>query len=181
MGHNSFTLAANGLLRALKTQASICHGFDPAKPPSPYPKLVQFEGVWDTGATGSVISQKVVDDCGLKPIGMARVHTAGGECNCEVYLINILLPNQVGFPNVRVTKADMGGTDVLIGMDIISTGDFALTHKDGKTCFSFRQPSLVRIDFVEAEKLAAASKVDSYAPCPCGSGRKFKYCCKALY
>jgi hypothetical protein len=45
----------------------------------------------------------------------------------------------------------MGKTDVLIGMDIISRGDFALTHKEGKTVFSFRYPSLATIDFFASE------------------------------
>lgn len=39
--------------------------------------------------------------------------------------------------------------DLFIGMDIISLGDFALSHKEGKTLFSFRIPSLAPIDFEE--------------------------------
>lgn len=176
--HNSFTLTSQGLLRSLVTDISICPGFDPARPPTPIPPFVNFKAVWDTGATNTVISQKVVDACGLKQIGATKVFTAGGECICEIYLINIGLPNGVAFPNVRVTKADMGTTEVLIGMDIISSGDFALTHKDGKTCFSFRLPSLAKIDFVEAANRFSAGKIDPYALCPCGSGKKHKFCCK---
>jgi hypothetical protein len=47
-----------------------------------------------------------------------------------------------------VTKGDLGSTDVLIGMDVICKGDFALTHKGGKTVFSFRYPSIATIDFL---------------------------------
>ncbi len=111
---------------------------------------------------------------------MVTVHTAGGERQCETYLVNIKLPNSVGFANVLVTKADMGETEVLIGMDIISAGDFALTHKEGKTCFSFRVPSLLHIDFVETANLVAAGKMNPYDPCLCGSGKKFKFCCKDI-
>ena len=134
---HAFTLSAKGLLRAIVTQSQISSAFDPSFQPHPTPTLVTFDAIWDTGATGSVISQRVVDLCGLVPIGLTDAMTAGGIFRCEVYLINIFLPNRVGFPNVTVTKASMGKTEVLIGMDLINKGDFALTHDGGKTRFSF--------------------------------------------
>jgi len=164
----------------LTTKVGICRGYDPKNVPAPIPPFKTFNAIWDTGATGSVISQKIVDDCGLKPIGMTQVHTAGGECTCEVYLVNVELPNQIRIANVLVTKANMGTTEILIGMDIISLGDFALTHKNGKTCFSFRIPSLIHIDFVETANRISASKIDAYEPGLCGSGKKFKFCCKTI-
>jgi predicted aspartyl protease len=144
---HAFTLTAPGLLRAIVTEARISFAFDPVHPPNPTPPLHSFQAVWDTGATGSVISQRVVDVCRLKPVGMSQVSTAAGIYLCEVYIINIFLPNQVGFPNVTVTKANIKTTDVLIGMDLINKGDFALTHQHGNTVFSFRYPSLITVDF----------------------------------
>ena len=44
------------------------------------------------------------------------------------------------------------GADILIGMDIIGVGDFAVTNRDGKTKFSFRLPSRADIDFVVEDK-----------------------------
>ena len=41
-----------------------------------------------------------------------------------------------------------GEAEVLIGMDIINRGDFAVTNRDGRTKFSFRIPSQADIDFV---------------------------------
>jgi predicted aspartyl protease len=134
-------------LRAIITEARISIAFDPTSPPTPTPSLVTFQAVWDTGATGSVISQRVVDQCRLEPIGLTDVITTAGMHRCQVYLVNIFLPNSVDFPNVPVTKAIAGNTDVLIGMDLINKGDFALTHKDGNTVFSFRYPSMALIDF----------------------------------
>ena len=49
----------------------------------------------------------------------------------------------------------MGEADVLVGMDIINTGDFAVTNLGGITKFSFRFPSLEHIDFVEQEESRA--------------------------
>jgi hypothetical protein len=40
------------------------------------------------------------------------------------------------------------GCDMLIGMDVINLGDFAVTNYNGRTMFSFRMPSADRIDFV---------------------------------
>jgi hypothetical protein len=74
-----------------------------------------------------------------------------------------------------------GGIDVLIGMDIIGSGDFSVTHHNGKTTFSFCCPSLREIDFVaeiqKSGKLPVHSdKVGRNDPCPCGSGKKYKKC-----
>ena len=96
--------------------------------------------------------------------------------------MNIALPNKVAFSNVRVTKGTLAGSDVLIGMDIISQGDFAVTNTEDQTVFSFRIPSIQRIDFVKAAKARnptkrSTAKVGRNDPCPCGSGRKFKNCC----
>ena len=51
----------------------------------------------------------------------------------------------------------MQGPDVLLGMDIITIGDFSITNQAGNTVFSFRVPSQHTIDYV-AETLAAKKK-----------------------
>jgi len=148
MSAKSFTIDAPGILRVLATRVQVGRAFDPdiSKPPfGPTP----YKGIWDTGATGSVVMQKVVDELGLKPFGMTKVVGVTGEHVTETYYVSIGLPNGVGFSSVKVTKGNILSADVLIGMDIISHGDFALTHLAGRTCFSFRIPSVERIDFKE--------------------------------
>jgi hypothetical protein len=155
---HSFTVTAQGgLLRVLKTRCGVWQGFDPANGGVP-PVPVEFEAIWDTGATASVITQRVVDACGLQPIGMVEVHGVHGTRPAEVYLVNIGLPNRVAFQDIRVTKGDLGAgdCDLLIGMDIISCGDFSVTNKDGVTIFSFRVPSLASTDFVLEHKRKVA-------------------------
>ena len=83
---------------------------------------------------------------------MTEVHTAGGVRTCNVYIVDLMLPNDVFIPNVQVTEADMTTNDVLIGMDIITLGDFALTNFGGKTRFTFSIPSTRVIDFVQEGK-----------------------------
>lgn len=134
-----------------KISAAWVPGSGIAKPP-----LNEFEAIWDTGATNSVITQAVANDCGLTPTGIAKVHGVHGEGQAETYLVNIALPNGVEFIGIRVTKGDLGGAGILLGMDIIGMGDFSVTNCDGYTKFSYRTPSIEHIDYVlQAEKLEA--------------------------
>ncbi|MEA2940598.1 MAG: hypothetical protein QOD09_1127 [Bradyrhizobium sp.] len=182
---HAFTGSAGGRLRELAFECDLAPAFDPsATPEDKHPVHQKFRAIFDTGATNCVITQKVVDALGLKPISMAISETANGRCTCEVYLVNFRLPNTVRFAQWRVTKQDLPSkTDVLIGMDIIGCGDFAVTQKDGKTAFSFRVPSVARIDFVAENAARAKGKPVFATPslgrndrCYCGSGKKFKNC-----
>jgi len=169
----------------LRTSVAISEALDPKSPPNPPPEMREFSAIWDTGATNSAISQKVVDACDLKPIGMVEVHYGDGTALSEVYLVNIGLPNNVAFQQVHVTKMAVITADVLVGMDIIASGDFAVTNKNGQTVLSFRYPSIECIDFVAQSRLQTAMMSESPAqvpqvgrndPCPCGSGKKYKKC-----
>lgn len=146
----SFTvIAQGGLLEVLQTACHICQGFDPAGGGA-HPQFFEYQAIWDTGATASVITQAVVDACGLKPIGVVQTHGVHGTELSEVYLVNIRLPQGVAFMHVQVSKGKLvGGANVLIGMDIITQGDFAVTNKAGTTVFSFRLPAQTHIDFVK--------------------------------
>jgi hypothetical protein len=171
----SFTREYNRIVRELRTEAQVGPAFDPSQ--NSNPPLKEFEAVWDTGATGSVISQRVVDECGLQPIGMVEVHTVLRTDMSYVYLISILLPNKVGFPQLRVTQGKIRDADVLIGMDLIGRGDLAITN-DGRTVLSFRCPSIECIDFTGkmSQYPMGVPEVGRNDPCPCGSGKKYKYC-----
>jgi hypothetical protein len=169
-----FTEMAPHRLAVLMTKARVY----PGAAPGPTPPTNVFEGnaIWDTGATGTVITQKVIVACGLKATGIVKTNTANGEYQASSYLVNVVLPNSVGFANLKVTEGNLGvgGPDILIGMDIIGGGDFAVTNYGGKTTFSFRLPSMETIDFRHSSKM----HVSRNDPCPCHSGKKFKECCK---
>jgi len=142
----------------------------------------EYKAIWDTGATGSVITEKVAKELDLKPTGMVMVSTASDERLANTYMVNIWLPNKVVFGELRVTEGKLSGeTEVLIGMDIISSGDFAVTNYNGKTVFTFRSPSAECIDFVkkirQQSMLKGLNKIGRNDPCPCGSGKKYKHCC----
>jgi predicted aspartyl protease len=142
----------------------------------------KFVAIWDTGATNCVITQKVIDQCNLPPITRVKVNTVSGEEETTVHLASLFLPNKLMLPVVRFTKGKLAGGDVLIGMDVIGSGDFAVTNTNGKTTLSFRQPSLEEIDFTrsapeqEAPTRRVTSKIGRNDLCPCGSGKKYKRC-----
>src|SRR4030042_4196075 len=147
----AFTSRYNRLSSVLINKVHIYKAFTPTSSQGSKPSgAKEYNALWDTGATGSVITRKVVDECGLKPISRATIHHANGTSETLVYLISIFLPNNVCFNSLRVTEGKLAGdTEVLIGMDIIGKGDFAVTNYEGKTAFSFRLPSTSTIDFVK--------------------------------
>lgn len=179
--HKAFTARANGIANCLITECGVCHAFDPLRSPSvKHPDVSKFQGLWDTGASGTVITKKVVDALGLKPIGKAKINHANGSSIVNKYVINLFLPNQVAFKFIQVTEGILSGFDVLIGMDIMNRGDFAISNYNGKTTFTFRVPSLEEVDYVPAPKrtpiTSSSKKVGRNQPCPCGSGKKYKHC-----
>lgn len=175
----SFTAKAEGIANVLLSACGVCPAFDPLSG-KPHPPIKKYTGLWDTGASGTVITKKVVDDLKLLPVGKTKVNHADGESIVNVYYVNIFLPNQVGFKFVKVTEGKLGNIDILIGMDIITKGDFAVTNFGGKTTFTFRVPSLEEIDFVspsvEVKPVEAKASLGRNQPCHCGSGKKYKNC-----
>ncbi|OIQ04327.1 MAG: hypothetical protein AUK58_01000 [Candidatus Moranbacteria bacterium CG2_30_41_165] len=155
--YTAFTNDWNGKTSTLISDVGVSLPFNPKiDTPGSHPTVKQYNAIWDTGATGSVVTKDVALALGLKPISKTEVHGVGGTKVENVYLVNIYLPNKVALHHVRVTECEKltgDGMGVLIGMDIIGTGDFAVTHVDEKTKMSFRIPSIRSIDFVkEAER-----------------------------
>jgi len=181
---NTLTNDYQRISNVLITSVEISQAFNPTKI-SKRPETKQYLAIWDTGATNSAITKKVIDECQLKPIGIARVCTADGEKDRYRFLVSIFLPNRVCFCEQSVTEAKISGNvDVLIGMDVINKGDFAVTNKNGRTVMSFRFPSTEIIDFTgkmpinpQNKPIKTVPKVGRNEPCPCGSGKKYKKCC----
>jgi hypothetical protein len=162
------------LLNVLSNQCSVSIAFDPASG-GIQPPFNQFDAIWDTGATNCVITQEVIDKCGLIATGVAQVHGVHGPELSETYLVNIALPNGVVFPTVQVTKGRLvGGANMLIGMNIIAMGDFAVTNHNGLTKFSFRVPSIQHIDFNDGSGLAVVRAGAPQRPAPSGPTNRKK-------
>ena len=182
MGNNvgkSFTVAYNGLTNVLKvdvriTPNAVSLSSTPAK---------EWVSLWDTGATRTVITKQVVEALGLKPVSMGTARTPQGQYDAYLYYIDLYLPNKVYFPKLLVMEGKPADCDVLIGMDVIGSGDFAVSNFNNKTTFTYRNPSCAKLDFVEHSYIEPLVKRDApngtarNAKCPCGSGKKYKNCC----
>jgi hypothetical protein len=99
-----------------------------------------------------MITRRVVEDLGLQAEGFTNLYHVQGEAeNVPTYYVNLVLLSDVHFADVRVAEGKLLGNDVLIGMDIINRGDFAVSNRDGATTFSFRIPSIETFDFVKED------------------------------
>lgn len=144
-------------------------------------------GLWDTGATNSCITRELAMKLGLKPVNYARVSGVLGTRNdIPVYYVNVTLNNQDISIDLPVTECDRLTDDpsenigMLLGMDIIGQGDFAISNFNGNTVMTFRRPSCGCTDYVQllnSMKPAHSDKTGRNDPCPCGSGKKYKNCC----
>lgn len=129
----AFVTKANGLANKLINDVLVISG----------DKNILVKAQWDTGATGTCISEKVRNDLGLIRVSTQKICTPTGQADADVCLVDVGLPNSVlirGVP-VVVTKIGDQGIGMLIGMNIIGMGDFAVSNFEGKTTFTFRIPS----------------------------------------
>jgi predicted aspartyl protease len=178
---HSLTLKFNGITNVIHTPIKIFV-------PGVFNNSHETRGIWDTGASNTVITQEVVDKLNLKSTGITYVNTASERNKrSETFTINIGLKDDLIIQGVNATVGVLvDGIDCLIGMDIICMGDFSITNHKENTCMSFRIPSLHELDYVKNKVVynpatdifgkIASSKTGRNDPCPCGSGKKYKNC-----
>lgn len=112
---------------------------------------VEVDAKWDTGASTSCISTRIAADLGLLPERKATVFSADSVTETNAYRVNIILPNGHVCDDILVFGVALKNhnVDALIGMDIITQGDFSVSNYNGKTTFTFRIPSQGVIDFTK--------------------------------
>lgn len=156
--YRAFTIDYHGMCNKLKTQIRISDG------------RTEMTGIalWDTGATTTCISEAVAQQLNLIPTGMMDIRTPSSTKSVKTYLVNVGLPNHLNVNDVQVCETDIGkqNIEMLIGMDIISLGDFAVSNFNNKTIFTFRVPAKERIDFVPQ------SNIDNIIGQKHGKGKK---------
>lgn len=106
-------------------------------------------GLIDTGSADSGITETAVNKLKITPINDKEYHTANGKIVAPRYNVNLTLQNSVTFTNVIAGLFDDNGDgfDFLIGMDIISQGNLAVTNYNGTMRISFEYPAHGTIDF----------------------------------
>jgi len=157
MRNRAFTTRYPGRVRVILTKVGVFLPLTEEEAKAQTPQINECMAIWDTGATHSGITKKVADNLGLRPTGIAEVRHANGKSLTNTYLVNISLPNGVTVSQIRVTEVQLlpdpnipeeKQPQVLIGMDIIAMGDFAITNSGQKTTLSFRTPPHKEIDFI---------------------------------
>jgi len=110
---------------------------------------VYTNALWDTGAMMSAITPDIRDK--LKAPSVDRKTIAGIHSSQEVDIVSIMLelPNNVVKRTFKAAVCNIASSaEMIIGMDIISLGDFALSNGNDQPLFSFAVPPFVnKIDF----------------------------------
>ena len=127
------------------------------------PSTTAFAALIDTGATTTGISNKVVTQLNLQPVGRVPIHSVSGIQHHNSYLIRVgfpfLLPPgsalAVGLPPLAPGQAHTqlhlldkviqscefhagnANFDVILGMDVLSTGSLVVQGGNGTYSFSF--------------------------------------------
>lgn len=98
---------------------------------------IPINAIWDTGSSESVISSRLVKELKLLPNGKSNVASSGKEYASNIYKVTVEIAGKKRF-EVHATESEAiekGDIDMLIGMDIIECGDFAIYHDGEDICF----------------------------------------------
>lgn len=137
---SSFIISYDQISRTLKSDVTVQYDN----------KSETVVALWDTGATITCISEELASKLSLIPTGKIDMSGSTGSSVQNTYLVDIILPNNVKIDGLQVCDSSIGKQklDMLIGMDIITKGDFAVSNYANKTAFSFRTPSENKINYV---------------------------------
>ncbi len=148
--NNSQVFLTVGIIDSASVNVTGTGRFGASAPP---PNL--FQALIDTGAQATMISTNVVTTLNLTPIGKRPIQGVGPNVTYHneylfrvAFLFPVLSPHQIGVLGARAVNAMYTskpihgaelsftglGFDVLLGMDIISTGSLKI---EGNGTFSF--------------------------------------------
>ena len=101
----------------------------------------------------SAITPEIQQQLKATPIDKKAIAGIHSMQVVDVVYITIELPNKVIKKNIEVVVCNFTtNVGMIIGMDIISLGDFALSNGEGQTLFSFAVPPFQeKIDFLKKQ------------------------------
>jgi len=126
---------------------------------------VTIEALWDTGATLTFIKPRIRDQLKLRMFrtgSSISIAGVGGLVKADFTVLSIFLASNFEIEYCPAYVVDFPvNFDMVIGMDIINMGDFAVCNSENKTSFSFVVPPLPnRINFADkADVLNKQKKV----------------------
>ena len=110
---------------------------------------VSTEALWDTGASISAITPEIMSTLKVIPVDKKTIAGIHSTQVVDIVYITIQLPNNVIKKNIEVAVCNIpSNVGMILGMDIIFLGDFALSNGNMQTLFSFATPPFKdKIDF----------------------------------
>ena len=95
--------------------------------------------LWDTGVSGSCISDRMARMLGLHPIDTGVGISSIGQQDILYYIVDVRLSDDIIFKNMKIAgfPLENHNVDFIIGMDIIAKGNLAIRNNNGKTEVEF--------------------------------------------
>lgn len=104
-------------------------------------KSVSVIAVWDTGSTHTVMAPHVANELAALLHGGVNAHTMGGYVNHKFCTVSLELGGYIKVSgNILCSPSSLSADNrvgLIIGMDIISLGDFSIKNSSGKTVMTF--------------------------------------------
>jgi predicted aspartyl protease len=98
--------------------------------------LIKVKALWDTGASFCAISPVTAKKLSLESLGKESIINKDGRFKSNIYIINLHFAENWIEP-VAVFESDCETNQLLIGMDLISRGNFMIKKTGSKLEFSF--------------------------------------------
>ena len=99
------------------------------------------DALWDTGASISAITPEIKDKLKVTTIDKKTIASVHSTQVVDIAYITVELPNNVIKKNIKVAVCNITlNIGMILGMDIISMGDFALSNGNNQTLISFAVP-----------------------------------------
>jgi len=111
------------------------------------------DALWDTGASISAVTPEIQKQLKATPIDKKTISGIHSTQIVDVVYITLELPNHVIKKNIEVVVCNItSNVGMILGMDIISMGDFALSNGNDQTLISFAVPPFEeKIDFARKQ------------------------------
>ena len=95
--------------------------------------------LWDTGASGSCISERMARKMGLHPVDTGVGISSIGQQDILYYIVDVRLSDDIVFKNMKIAgfPLENHNVDFIIGMDIIAKGNLTIRNNNGKTEVKF--------------------------------------------
>ncbi len=145
----AFTTETGGRTNVLFCKVGVSQAFDLNSNSTEHKPITEVNVIWDTGASCTIITKELATKIGLIPTGKEIISGIDHDSLENTFFVNVFLPNKVCMTDLKIVEVpSIKNADMLIGMDIIGSGDLSLYSENGKTIMSYRYPSIGGTNFV---------------------------------